>query len=43
VIRLYADEQFPFLVVQRLRQLGYDVLTAQESGQANKKSLMIRC
>ena len=37
MIRLYADEQFPFLVVQRLRQLGYDILTAQESGQANQK------
>ena len=37
MIRLYANEQFPFPVVQRLRQLGYDVLTAQESGQANQK------
>lgn len=37
MIRLYADEQFPFPVVQRLRQLGYDVLTAQDSGQANQK------
>lgn len=37
MICLYADEQFPFPVVQRLRQLGYDVLTAQESGQANQK------
>ncbi len=37
MIRLYADEQFPFPVVQRLRQLGYDILTAQESGQANQK------
>lgn len=37
MIRLYADEQFPFPVVQRLRQLGYDILTAQEAGQANQK------
>lgn len=37
MVRLYADEQFPFPVVQRLRLLGYDILTAQESGQANKR------
>jgi predicted nuclease of predicted toxin-antitoxin system len=37
VIRLYADEQFPFPVVQRLRRLGYDILTAQEAGQANQR------
>ncbi|MGF1568672.1 MAG: DUF5615 family PIN-like protein [Nodosilinea sp.] len=37
MVRLYADEQFPLPVVQRLRRLGYDILTAQESGQANQK------
>jgi predicted nuclease of predicted toxin-antitoxin system len=37
VLRLYADEQFPFPVVQRLRALGYDILTAQEAGQANQR------
>jgi len=33
---LYADEDFPFPVVKRLRQLGHDVLTALEAGQANQ-------
>ncbi len=37
MIRLYADEQFPFPVVQRLWMLGYDILTAQEAGQANQR------
>jgi len=30
--RLYADENFPFPVVEELRQLGHDVLTLQEAG-----------
>jgi hypothetical protein len=34
--RLYADEDFPFPIVERLRQFGHDVLTAFEAGQANK-------
>jgi Domain of unknown function (DUF5615) len=34
---LYADEQFPYPVVEQLRNLGHDVLTAQEAGQANQK------
>ncbi len=29
--RLYADEDFPFPVVERLRQLGHDVVTTFES------------
>jgi hypothetical protein len=33
--RLYADEGFPFPVVERLRQLGHDVLTTLEAGRAN--------
>ena len=33
--QLYADEDFPFPVVERLRELGHDVLTALEAGQAN--------
>ncbi len=33
---LYADEDFPFPVVERLRQLGHDVVTALEAGQANQ-------
>ena len=34
--RLYADEDFSYPVVQRLRQLGHDIVTAQESGQVNQ-------
>ena len=34
--RLYADEDFSYPVVQRLRQLGHDIVTAQETGQANQ-------
>jgi hypothetical protein len=34
--RLYADEDFPFPVVEGLRQLGHDVLTTLEAGQANQ-------
>jgi hypothetical protein len=33
---LYADENFPLEVVEALRRLGHDVLTAQEAGQANR-------
>ena len=34
--RLYADEDCSYPVVQRLRQLGHDMVTAQEVGQANQ-------
>ena len=33
---LYANENFPFKVVQALRDLGYDILTSQEAGKANQ-------
>src|SRR5262245_5325120 len=33
---LYADEDFHAGVVAELRQLGHDVLTAHEAGQANQ-------
>ncbi|MCI0680596.1 MAG: DUF5615 family PIN-like protein [Gemmataceae bacterium] len=33
---LYADENFPYPAVVALRQLGHDVLTAHEAGQANQ-------
>jgi predicted nuclease of predicted toxin-antitoxin system len=33
--RLYADEQFPREVSDRLRTLAHDVLTVQEAGNAN--------
>ena len=34
--QLYADEDFSYPVVQRLHQLGHDVLTAHEAGQAGQ-------
>jgi hypothetical protein len=37
MIRLYVDEDFPGEVVQALRNLGYDILTAHEAGRANRK------
>ena len=33
---LYADENFDYPVVECLRKLGHDVLTAQQAGQANQ-------
>jgi hypothetical protein len=33
---LYADEDFSLPVVENLRQLGHDVLTAQDAGQAGQ-------
>ena len=33
--RLYANENFPQGVVQRLRSLGHEVLTVLEAGNAN--------
>src|SRR5438105_631510 len=30
---LYADEDFPYPVVEKLRRLGHDILTAQEDGR----------
>ena len=35
--RLYADENFPFPVVEELRRFGHDVLTIVEAGQANSR------
>ena len=32
---LYADEDFPFPVVEELRRLGHDVTTAQEDGRTS--------
>lgn len=34
--RLYADEDFSYPVVQQPRQLGHDILTAHEAGQAGQ-------
>ena len=33
--RLYGDEDFSYPVVEELRRLGHDVLTAQEAGRGN--------
>jgi hypothetical protein len=35
--RLYADEDIPLPLVERLRALGHDVLTAMEEGQTNRQ------
>ncbi|MGJ5629700.1 DUF5615 family PIN-like protein [Nostoc sp. CALU 1950] len=35
--RFYADEQFPFPVVELLRALGHDVLTVQEAENAGQR------
>ena len=35
--RLYADEQYPFPVVEFLRAFGHDVLIVQEAGNAGLK------
>lgn len=34
--RLYSNENFPIPVVVRLRELGHDVLTIQETGKADQ-------
>lgn len=36
MIDLYSNENFPFDMVQALRQLGYNVLTSYDAGQANQ-------
>ncbi|MBE9009651.1 DUF5615 family PIN-like protein [Pseudanabaenaceae cyanobacterium LEGE 13415] len=35
--RLYADEQYPYPVVEFLRTLGHEVLTVQDAGKVNQK------
>lgn len=35
--RIYSNENFPLPVVEELRRLGHDVLTAAESGRADRK------
>jgi hypothetical protein len=34
--RLYANENFPLPVVERLRQFGHDVLTTMEAGRQDQ-------
>jgi hypothetical protein len=36
-VRLYADENFPLAAVHELRELGHDVLTSLEAGNANQR------
>lgn len=36
MIDLYSNENFPIEMVNHLRELGYDVLTSYEAGQANQ-------
>ncbi len=35
--RIYADENFPLPAIARLRELGHDVLTVQESGKGEQR------
>lgn len=35
--KLYANENFPVEVVQRLRTLGHDVLTTHDAGRSNQR------
>jgi predicted nuclease of predicted toxin-antitoxin system len=36
MVRLYANENFPLPVVQKLRNFGYDILTVREAGNADQ-------
>ncbi len=36
MVQFYADEQFPFPVVELLRTFGHDTLTVQEAGNAEQ-------
>ena len=40
--QFYADENFDYPVVERLRVLGHDVLTVQEAGQRRRSALCSR-
>jgi uncharacterized protein with PIN domain len=35
--RFYSNENFPIDIVRQLRQMGQDVLTSYEAGQANQR------
>lgn len=37
--RLYSNENFPLPVVEKLRTLGHDVLTIQETGLPTRRNL----
>jgi hypothetical protein len=36
VARLFADENFPFPVVEALRRMGHDVVTVADAGKAGR-------
>jgi hypothetical protein len=36
--RLYANENFPFIVVTELRRLGHNIITVRETGKANRST-----
>jgi uncharacterized protein with PIN domain len=36
MMKFYANENFPFDLVEKLREFGYDVLTSYDAGQANQ-------
>ncbi len=36
MIKLYADENFEFPVVRRIREKGYDLLTTRDAGKDNQ-------
>jgi hypothetical protein len=36
MVKLYANENFPLPAVEELRQLGHDVLTTHEAGEAGR-------
>jgi hypothetical protein len=35
--RFYSNENFPLLAVVKLRELGHEVVTAWEAGNANQR------
>ena len=37
MVRFYANENFPFPVVEELRRFGHDALTMAETGKANQQ------
>jgi predicted nuclease of predicted toxin-antitoxin system len=37
MVDLYADQHFPYAVVEILRNLGHDILNVKEAGKANQK------
>jgi hypothetical protein len=37
MVRFYANENFPLPVVERLRELGHDVVTIQETGKGSQR------